>query len=357
MRFSALSSVVFFCLYTAVQAQNVLCVGGTLYKGNIIAHSKDIANLATANPFGYTLSLAWQNNRDKATAASPIRARRGFRFAYTHFNNPSQLGHAYHLTAFTEPMLASSKKCFFSFPLDAGISYLTNIYHPVHNPENLFFGSSISFYLGIGAQLNYKLGKHSLAMLGASYQHISNGGIKMPNKGMNFPSFTLGYTYYLQEVNWKDLEPLSEKQRLKTKAFRLFAFGSFKTVPNPNTLVPMGGLQLLFSKSLNTWHNFVIGSELLYNTYKKEWYSKQNIPVHAWEQSLQTGYELRIGNTSLMLLLGAELLNERRLNHFIYQRYALVQKVGKNVYLAGTLKANAHVADIFDVRIGYQFLK
>jgi hypothetical protein len=70
--------------------------------------------------------------------------------------------------------------------------------------------------------------------------------------------------------------------------------------------------------------------------------------------SVQAGYELRIGKTSLILLMGADALNKNRLNTLLYQRYALVQKLGNRFLLAGTLKANGHVADIFDLRLGYQ---
>lgn len=357
MRLIVLVNFLFVYTLSLAQKQHAMSLGSSLYAGHIIPHSKDIAALASANPIGYSLFLAWQSNREKATEASPIRAKKGFRFAYTYFDNPAQLGNGYQVTAFTEPMIRSRKKLFFSFPLDAGIAYLSKIYHPILNPENLFFGSNISFYLGVGAQLNYKLGNRFIGQLGANYQHISNGGIKMPNKGMNFPSYSLGFTYYLNQANWDDLAPISGDLKPLSNSLRLFAFGSFKTVPNPNTLVPMGGVQLLYSKSINTWHNLIIGSELVFNTYKKEWYSKQNLKVNPWEQSLQAGYELRIGNTSLMFLLGAELLNEKRLNSILYQRYALMQKLGKNIYVAGTLKANAHVADIFDLRIGYQFIR
>jgi hypothetical protein len=52
--------------------------------------------------------------------------------------------------------------------------------------------------------------------------------------------------------------------------------------------------------------------------------------------------------------MGADALNKNRLNTLLYQRYALVQKLGNRFLLAGTLKANGHVADIFDLRLGYQ---
>ncbi|MFY8019665.1 MAG: hypothetical protein ACOVP1_00655, partial [Bacteroidia bacterium] len=38
----------------------------------------------------------------------------------------------------------------------------------------------------------------------------------------------------------------------------------------------------------------------------------------------------------------------------IYQRYMLVREISNKWLLAGSLKAEGHVADIFDIRIGYR---
>jgi hypothetical protein len=343
-----------FSLQLAAQESSILNISNSSYYAYIIPHSRDIEALASSNPVGTSISLAWQSGRVTATASAPLRGKKGFRLAYTQFGNPAQLGNAFHLTAFTEPFLGSSRKLFVSFPIDAGMSYLSKVYHPKNNPENLFFGSHLSFYLGAGIQLQYKCSEQFLVHTNVSYQHVSNGGIKMPNKGMNFPSVSLGASYYLQKPNWQPLLPIVNSTRNKMQSYKLFMFASFKTVPNPNTLVPLGGAQFLFTQSINNWHHMVVGSELVHNTYKKEFFARQNTSVQAWENSLQAGYELRVGKTSLLLLLGADILNDKRLNSFIYQRYGLLQKISNKWFLAGTLKSNGHVADIFDVRLGYQ---
>jgi hypothetical protein len=41
--------------------------------------------------------------------------------------------------------------------------------------------------------------------MGLRYNHISNGGIKKPNKGMNFPMVTIGLNRYLSQPNYKKL--------------------------------------------------------------------------------------------------------------------------------------------------------
>ncbi|MCG9879801.1 MAG: acyloxyacyl hydrolase [Bacteroidia bacterium] len=352
--------IVFNCIWisaTVAQKKNVLSLSTSLYYGNILPHSIDIAPLATANPYGAQVSMAWQSLRSEASLSSPIRSKKGFRLAYSNFNNPEKLGQAWHFTGFTEPFLGSDKRLFLSFPLDAGISYLSKIYHPINNPENLFFGSRISFYLGAGVQLNYKLKERSILQANVTYQHISNGGIKAPNKGMNFPSIGIGYSHYISRPNFSRLEPMKRDAYSQKWDLKGFAYASLKTVPNPNELKPMAGVQLLYSRSNNAFHHLILGTELGYNGFKREFFNRQNEKVNPIEWSLQSGYQLKIGNTSLIVLMGAEVYNQQLKNSILYQRYGLVQQVNKKWFIAATLKANAHVADIFDVRLGYQLVK
>lgn len=47
----------------------------------------------------------------------------------------------------------------------------------------------------MGLGLNMKIDQHISGKISAHYNHISNGGIKEPNKGVNWPAATL-HVYY-----------------------------------------------------------------------------------------------------------------------------------------------------------------
>src|SRR5690606_21513108 len=121
--------------------------------------------------------------------------------------------------------------------------------------------------------------------------HLSNGGIKQPNKGMNFPTAALGLMYYVQEPSW-------EKQHLEEVAtlhpgltMNALLLGSLKTINDPEEKTMLAGYQFSMVKRIKRIHGLVAGLEGLWNGYKKEYYRRQGQHVTAFEQSVQLGYE------------------------------------------------------------------
>jgi len=87
-----------------------------------------------------------------------------------------------------------------------GLSYLDNVYDERSNPENLFFSSEISGILLLNLTYNYLIKEQYQLNFSINYNHISNAGLKMPNKGMNFPTVSLGMDYILRPVILKPQE-------------------------------------------------------------------------------------------------------------------------------------------------------
>jgi hypothetical protein len=176
----------------------------------------------------------------------------------------------------------------------------------------------------------------------------------MPNKGMNFTSYHAGLCYYLNEPNWKKSKlPKTENEVFKTQ-FEAYVLGTAKTLSPSNKLLPMIGFQLSAMKPFNYFHAIAFSTEGLYNSHKKAFEKNKGNEVSAWEQSLLLGYQLSIGTTRLQVFFGYPVISESSTSKNIYQRYMLVKTIAKRWLIAGSLKAEGHVADIFDVRLGYK---
>ena len=323
------------------------------FTADILPHSEDIRALSYTQANGLSAAYFWQHSRSGNSYEYPIKSRKGFKLQYVNFNNPVKLGNAYSISGFTEPMMGSNRKLFISFPIEAGFVGLTQIYDPVKNPENLFFSTPLSFYLSAGLQFNYKLSNKLLIQSAIQYQHISNGGIKMPNKGMNFLSIHLGSAYYFNEPNWQK-SILKKEPVLNKNSWEVYLMGTAKTLSPSNELKPMMGIQTSYIRKFNHFHALLFSSEGLYNTHKKASEKNSGNEINAWDQSILLGYQLSIGATRFQVSFAYPILgyfNKRN----IYQRYMLIRNLSKKWQLAGSLKAEGHVADIFDLRIGYRF--
>src|SRR5690606_5060061 len=143
---------------------------------------------------------------------------------YYNFNNPSALGSAAGVAGTFEPILWRNHRWALSLASGIGLAYLNKVYDPVDNPENMFFSQPLSFLLFVAPTLEYRISPNWSARAGLSYNHISNGGQKQPNKGMNFPGISLGASLYLSS---QDL-PRYEKKPAAS-AWKFYAEAGFTT--------------------------------------------------------------------------------------------------------------------------------
>ncbi|NJO90852.1 MAG: acyloxyacyl hydrolase [Chloroflexia bacterium] len=103
------------------------------------------------------------------------------------------------------------KKLGFGIRSGVGISYLTTVYDEINNPDNQFFASHIAFLLLVEFKAKYKINKKLELTASFCYNHISNGGIKQPNYGMNFPTLTFGADYHFNPI---DLKPIVKENSI-----------------------------------------------------------------------------------------------------------------------------------------------
>jgi hypothetical protein len=342
--------LLFVCM--SGKAQNPLLTGLSSQYGFIIPHSKELIDVSRSRPIGVEGLLGWQL---PATAESGMVSRRGFKVSFIDFNNPKVLGYSVNLAAFAEPLVAPHHKVFASVPLEFGLSYNNKIYDEVNNPSNLFFSQGLNFYLSAGVRVNWRISPRFIAQLSAQYQHISNGGMKQPNKGMNFPMAALGLMYYLQEPSWKPQERSVVALVHPGVTMNVLLLGSVKTIELPEEKTMLWGYQYTVVKRIKRIHGVVAGLEGLWNGYKKEYYERKGEDVIAYEQSVQLGYEMKLSKTSFQVLIGCDVYNENRSTDLLYQRYGLYYQLLPHLKIGGTIKSHRQVADVIDVRLGYTF--
>lgn len=179
-------------LYKGVQAK--------IHYGFIIAHSIAVQNTAGSHPRGVEVEFFKQRVDTASWTLCHCYPAKGWNFSYFDFDN-TVLGNGFSVSYFLEPSYRISKRAEFRFRGNIGFSYLTNPYHIQQNPANLSYSSHISGYVQLGVSGRYKIGRQWLALLGAQYQHLSNGGLKEPNKGINWPTISVGVTRYNQEYS------------------------------------------------------------------------------------------------------------------------------------------------------------
>ncbi len=335
-------------------------LGARLHYGFIIPHSRDIINVSHSKPRGFEIRAAWLLNSEQRTRESGLVAKRGFVMHFMDFDNPQVLGHGITLVPYVEPMIRPWGRLYGSVQLGLGCVWLSNVYDEQTNPTNLFFSFPVSFLAMTNAYLHYRVHPRWEISAGFNYNHISNGGMKLPNKGMNFPTWNAGAQFYLQPVViTRPVKTDAWKQQRRNYAY-LLAIGTLKTATATdafpeNKLCRQWGTMAMAGRRLARMSALSIGTEWVYDGYAREILRRAGVRESAWKGGLLLGHELLLGRVRFNVHVGAYLYNPSGDINPVYQRYGIYYRIGRHVLLGSSLKAHLHRADVFDVRAGWLF--
>jgi hypothetical protein len=184
------------------------------------------------------------------------------------------------------------------------------------------------------------------------YNHFSNGGIRQPNKGINWPSVGVGLAYYLKEfefkkravINWRDIAP--PQKRLD------FTFFIAYEEPRDNLFLISPGLEIKWSRQFARVNAYTLGGEVMYDNgtgYVLEQNGDEASPVKA---GMAIGHEFLLGKFLFSQQFGVYLNNPNPMHSDVYQRYGLVFRINKTLNAGINLKAHGHVANFLDFRVG-----
>ncbi len=351
-----LSLLLFTC--TSFWAQiNPSFYGVKSHYGFIIAHSPELKPISQTNPFGLQLEYSWLKTSDKAWKTCFCYGRTGFSFAYFNYANPDVLGSSYNLIYFVEPYFTYRGPLKFSLRGSIGTTYLTKTFDEETNPENLLFSSHLSFYLALSLNLNYHINDGYSINLSANYNHISNGGQKQPNKGMNFPTLSLGVD---KVINYTELKRKPKSLRSYETSFDYY-FGTFASLRSSDREAEatnhlligfMGGLL----KPISGINGLNAGIELWYDYSDREIARQRGISDSAFSSAVTAGHHFSIGNFYFLQQFGFYLTRPKNIQgNWLYQRYSFWYSIGssKRWTIGASLIAYGKVADHMDGRLIY----
>ena len=115
----------------------------------------------------------------------------GLKLGYEHITS-KVVGERFSLGAFIEMPFAVTSHWDFAAFFDFGMSYLTNTYDSLANPDNMFIGSHLNALISLGLQANWHVTDRTALYTQLAFSHSSNGTLQLPNKGINIMRMELG---------------------------------------------------------------------------------------------------------------------------------------------------------------------
>jgi len=355
--------IIFIVSGTKIRAQDTIkkpfIIGSRIHYGSILPHSGSIKELANSNPWGVELNINWLNISEKSIKQCNCYSRTGIAITYFNFANPEKLGSSVNGTVYFEPLLSYKRKLYFTFRAGTGVAYVTKVYDEINNPENKFFSSHSGFILLLDLNLRYKL-SNSLNMIAfGSYNHISNGGIKQPNKGMNYPTAGIGFDYNFMPVAFKPVPKtqISDKEKITLWKFEFLESLKVqaKTTEFDEKACFIYGFSVFADHRIGKHSALNAGLEWVSDGYIKEGLKRAGIEMDHRKAAFLFGHNLLFSKFNFTIQLGVYFYNPHKTMDEVYQKYMIQYKFSKMVYAGVYMKAHRHVAEIIGLNIGLAF--
>ncbi len=326
--------------------------GFQVHYGFIIPHTESIRPVSHTNPYGLELSLNRLHTSYEDWSIFNHYSISGIQFGYFNYQNPDILGSAFLLTVFNESILANSKKIIFSLKGGLGLSYHTRIYDYYDNQLNKFFSTRISFPLYLRANFKYRLNSKTYLTLTGSFNHISNGGVKVPNMGMNFPTVALGIEYFKNPIpQLVDINTPVPKAKETGSYLLIQMLSGYRVVYGVSTFAY--GFHTRFCWQVRTHYGLNTGAEIIMDGGVRQMIKIEDLDVDYKRMAITAGQDLIFRRVVFTQYFGIYVYSPYKAKNIIYQKYELSYKISPTFRMGIYLKAHASDAELFGCSFDY----
>ncbi|RYG41226.1 MAG: acyloxyacyl hydrolase [Chitinophagaceae bacterium] len=324
-----------------------------------ISKSNQVIPASRQTPIGVELAYSQVSLRRRAWENCQCFAQVGGYINYITFRNPDPLGRTMGAGLFFEPLINYRSRLYFSVRGLAGLTYLTRVYDPVKNPTNDHFSMPVSALISASFTGHYRLTKQWDLTLGATYNHISNAGTRLPNQGMNVPAIALGAQYQLHPAVFPDTRLWVPAPITRRWMSRALIMGSVRVLPKtdkkPEMALPVFGVNVVGGYRVTRNHTFSAGFELVDDRYFKEQvmtWTKGKV-TDARQGTILAGYEFWQGRFIFAAHHGWNIIRPQWYKPATYQRYNLLYRLRSGITAGMSVKAYGENTKGFSVMAGY----
>jgi len=345
------------------QDKALFIVGLKAHYGFIIPHSKWVEPVSHTNPWGIEADICWHLRKKNYWNYCFCYPRTGISVYYSNFANPDVLGSAIAIYPFIEPYIRAEKPLNFSIRFGIGPAIMTNVYDSISNPTNLMYGSTLSFIALLNFSINYRIDNKFMVRLTGNYNHISNGGLKEPNYGINFPTLNAGLDYSFTTTCFEDREkdPGIVLNPKKNRFDLIFLFSGKPIAHGVDKRYAVFGFCGNYSRVLGRIFAITGGAEWVSDRSLRERIRIHNVVDESGEYidhnraAILAGVDWLFGRFIFSQQMGIYVYNPYGARNPIYQRYGITFKISDHFLTGINLKAHANDADFMDMRIGIYF--
>ena len=245
-----------------------------------------------------------------------------------------------------------------SFKLGAGFGWVQKPYNKETNYKNLMIGTHINAVIAMRMESEWAISSHLFVNVGLAFTHLSNGGIRLPNLGLNIPALSVGARLATQSSQFAKRHSAGLLSLKKTSLYLHANFALKQVYPLESSLKPVYILIAELNRTLSNVSTISGGLNLSYD--KSLFKEVVNAPTYIFNKdepqlqaSIYGGYEQVTGRLSIPVQFGVYIYNKYAIST-VYQMIGIRYKVSAKWTASVQLKTHFGKADYIQYGIGYK---
>jgi hypothetical protein len=318
-------------------------------------HSVNMAHLANQRFSAFELELSKQTSAKQAFAQLYNFPRIGVSAQYFIMDPKKPLGNMLGIYPHISFVLLRNKRQELNFRVGWGLGYIERRFNLENNYKNNLISTRINYTLSGRLNYTFKAGRYNINT-GIGLLHFSNGGMKVPNLGINVPTFHLGIGLMPKEspeLIKDSLPPFKRSYNLY-----LSTSGGIKRIyPVEGPAYFLSSTSLYAGRTLNRKSTINLGIDMMYDPSGKHAF-KGDISGIKWinmKWGITAGHELSFSRITLLTQMGFYIYNPMKLAKPVYQRYGLKYYINKNYFMGVAMRAHFGTADVVEWSLGVKF--
>lgn len=331
-------------------------VGLSTHYGFVLKNKRETAHLADQRPLGLELEICKKPSGNKLWHQYYRNPVFGVSLQYWFLDPSKKLGNQLGLVFHFKNKIAGQKNSILYYRIGAGLGYVEKRFDLYTNNQNNLLSSRINFVLNGRVGYEYKFANNISGFTGIDLLHFSNGGMKLPNQGINIPNIFLGFRYHFEENIAKNtLKDQDNDYKYWLAIFNLAA-GSKMEYPVDNPNKPVFAFSAYAGRRLTYKSTLVAGLDLIYDGTMLYWGDSTQIE-NRWnytKMGIAAGHELSIGKLTLITHIGYLAYRPIVVLSGLYQRYGVRYYLFENLAASVAMKAHYGAADYVEWGITYR---
>ena len=214
---------------------------------------------------------------------------------------------------------------------------------------------ALSAYLSLGISTYWRLNPQWSLVFTGDYQHISNGGVRQPNKGINWPTASIGVDYTFQPLTWARPTRHNQNRDWRSQPPRrdLYLFGGVQNVSaGESSQFPIVGGGIAWSKQVTRISSLSAGAETHADFALREQLERDSLAQLSHVRAgVLVGHEFLLGKIVFSQQLGVYAFQQTPYYPRLYQRWGLLYRLNPSLSAGFNLKTHGHIANFWELRL------